>query len=168
MFGFIVGTLCLIGLIKVARGHYGWGHGHGRGRHGGMRRWMLRGLYQRLDTTPGQEKVIAEVFDDLEREAMALKDEARRSRADLAWAMRAEAFDDGPLKDSFAKQKASVDKLQEAVVAGARKIHEVLTPEQRGLASELIEKGFHGGYCGFRRSWRHHRFHHQPQRPVHL
>ena len=51
MFGFLIGTLSLIGLIKVIRNGRGWG-GHGF-RGGGAKRWMLRRLFQRLDTTPG-------------------------------------------------------------------------------------------------------------------
>ncbi len=170
MFGFIVGTLCLIGLIKVAKGHGGWRHGHGRGlgRYGHMREWMLRRLYQRLDTTAGQEKVIAQVFTDLEREAMNLKDEARRSRGDLAWAMRAEVFDAAPLNESFKKQKEGVEAMHKAVLEGAQKIHEVLSPQQRLLASEMIEHGFHGGHCGHHRSWRRDRFSTPYQQPVQL
>lgn len=169
MFGFIVGTLCLIGLIKVVRGRGGWRHGYGHGGYSGMRHWMLRRLYQRLDTTAGQEKVIAEVFTDLEREAISLKDEARRSRGDLAWAMRAEAFDAAPLSESFKKQKAGVEAMHKAVLEGAQKIHEVLTPQQRLVASELIENGLHGGHCGGHgRSWRRDRFSSPHPQPVQL
>src|SRR5690242_15134806 len=93
MLGFLIGTVCLVALVKVVRhgrcggwryahgcgygGGYdsgcgGWhdrGHGHGHGRWGGG--WsrggfgpgfMLRGLFARLETTPGQEKVIRDAF----------------------------------------------------------------------------------------------------------
>jgi hypothetical protein len=89
MFGFIIGTLCLIALIRTLyfRRHrnlmfayggpfsngfgygpgYGYGPGFGRGHWRG-RRWggygggfgFGRALFAQLDTTPGQEKAIAE------------------------------------------------------------------------------------------------------------
>ncbi len=97
MFGFLIGTACLIGLIKVARhgGGYGcgsrygscssgyergcgggggyqdegggpWGRHGGQGRHGGFGpRIFLRAAFERLDTTPGQEKVILQAVDEL-------------------------------------------------------------------------------------------------------
>jgi len=63
MFGFIVGAACLFGLVRVLRharhGHFGHHGPFGRFRGGFGPRMMLRGLFERLDTTPGQEKVIA-------------------------------------------------------------------------------------------------------------
>ena len=82
MFGFFIGTLSLIGLIGVWKS--GWHGGHGRG-FGGPRRWMTRRLFEYLDTTPGQEKVLAQVMDEVEKKAWA----ARRSAARRALGLRA-------------------------------------------------------------------------------
>ncbi|HEY3496143.1 MAG TPA: hypothetical protein VGK73_15700, partial [Polyangiaceae bacterium] len=60
MFGFLFGSICLIGLFVVISRSRRW-HGFGRHRHGYRHgfgpRAALHGLLERLDTGPGQEKV---------------------------------------------------------------------------------------------------------------
>jgi len=64
MFGFLFGAACLLGFDGdgLARGHHHHGHcgssGRGRGRYGARALFFLNHLLDRLDTTPGQEKVI--------------------------------------------------------------------------------------------------------------
>ena len=89
MFGFLFGALCLGGMVYVLRRPYAFAHGggwhrgwHGDGRHGwregrddagwggggprrgfgmpGRARMMLRWVYERLGTSPGQETVLAD------------------------------------------------------------------------------------------------------------
>ena len=110
MFGFLVGTLSLIGLIKVAR----WGR-YGHGRRGGPRRWMMRRLFQHLDTTPGQEKVIASVSENAERVMWQAREQFVRSRSAYAKAMRGEAFDSAAVNEAFEAQQASVEEVKKAV-----------------------------------------------------
>lgn len=152
MFGFLVGTLSLIGLVKVIRhGRGGWGHGYAR-RGGGPRRWMLRRLFQRLDTTPGQEKVILEAAETLENNGRAVRDAFFNSRADFARAMTGEHFDAATVTEAFEKQQTAVDQLKKTVLESLQKVHEALTPEQRRIAGELLQygpRGLHGGGgCG--------------------
>lgn len=147
MFGFLIGTLSLIGLIKVVRNGRGWGS-HGRG---GPRRWMLRRLFERLDTTPGQEKVILEAMDKVEQNGRAAKEAFFGGRVDIGRAMRGEHFDTAAVNEAFEKQQATVDAFKKAVLEQMQKIHEALTPEQRQAAGDLIENGpraLHGGGCG--------------------
>lgn len=144
MFGFIIGTLSLIGLIKVAR----WGR-HGRG-YGGPRRWMLRRLFQTLDTTPGQEKVIASAAENAERVMWQAREQFFRARSSYAKAMRGETFDSAAVNEAFEAQQASVDEVKKAVREGMQSIHEALTPEQRNRLGDLLEFGpsrMHGGGC---------------------
>jgi Spy/CpxP family protein refolding chaperone len=144
MFGFIIGTLSLIGLIKVAR----WGrHGHG---YGGPRRWMLRRLFQHLDTTPGQEKVIASATENAERLVWQAREQFFRARSSYAKAVRSETFDSAAVNEAFDAQQASVDELKKAVREGLQAVHEALSPEQRNRLGDLIEFGpsrMHGGGC---------------------
>src|SRR4051795_13388010 len=95
MLGFIFGTVCLIGLVKVIKHGRRWGGGGwSGGRYGdGPRRWMLRRLFQRLDTTPGQEKVISEAFDELQEKFRGVREEMLKGRGVYAKPPRAEAFD---------------------------------------------------------------------------
>lgn len=136
MFGFLIGTLSLIGLMKL------WRHG----RHGNPRRWMFRRLFQRLDTTPGQEKVILEVADDVEKQVWAARDAFASTRGQFARAMRGEHFEGAAVDEAFARDQAALDEVKKALRAGMAKIHEALRPEQRAAVAELLE--MRGGGCG--------------------
>lgn len=147
MFGFLIGTLSLIGLVKVLRHGRGWGGGS---RGHGPRQWMLRRLFQRLDTTPGQEKVILQAAETLETSGRAVRDAFFNGRADFARAMSGEHFDTASVSEAFEKQQGTIDELKKAVLENLQKIHEALTPEQRKVAGELLQYGpraMHGG-CG--------------------
>lgn len=155
MFGFVFGTVCLIALVKVVRGGRGWGRG---GWNGDGRRWMLRRLFQRLDTTPGQEKVITEAFDELQEKARAVREELFRARSTFAKSVRGEAFDTESVRDQFDKQQSAFEELKKAALAGMQKIHEALTPQQRAVAGDLLEfgpRGFGGGCHGGHRFGHH-------------
>lgn len=143
MFGFIIGTLSLIGLVKVARGGR-------RGHHRGARRWMFRRLFQHLDTTPGQEKVIFSAVEGAERVAWRGREQFLRARTEYARAMRGEQFDSAAVNAAFDQQQAALDELKKAVREGMQSVHEALTPEQRNRLADLVEFGparLHGG-CG--------------------
>lgn len=179
MFGFVIGTLSLIGLIKLSRwqrwgGGYGYGGGYGGRMGGGPRQWMLRRLFQRLDTTPGQEKVIAEAFDTLREKAQAFREGVFASRADVAKAVTGEHFDTETVRDAFAKHEVAFDGLRQALIEQMQKVHEALNPEQRKQVAELIANGpraFHGGYgggCHGRRFGHHGGWRHSGGDAVHL
>jgi len=163
MFGFVIGTLCLVGLIKVARGHH-HGHWHHHGHHGGgwggdrsaRRRWGMRWVFRRLATTPSQEKVILEAAESLDGQREKLRDELRASREDLKTALRGEAFDEARFRSAFERQQELLGGLQEALLENARKVFEALQPDQRRRIAEALERGGrrfdhrgHGG-CGYR------------------
>jgi Spy/CpxP family protein refolding chaperone len=153
MFGFIVGTLSLIGLIKVAR----WGRYGGYRRQGGWGRWMMRRLFERLDTTPGQEKVVLEAADEAQRVMWQARGEMERARTEYARAMRGEQFDNEAVNAAFEKQQAAVDEIKSTIKSKMQAIHEALTPDQRKVLADLIEFGpgrfqghgrWHGRYGG--------------------
>jgi Spy/CpxP family protein refolding chaperone len=166
MFGFLIGTLCLIGLIKVTRGHgrgyghHGYGYGHGHGHWGGgrssRRRWALRWGFRRLGTSAAQEKVILEAADSLDGQREKLFDELRASREDLKSALRGESFDEAKFRTAFERQQQVLASLQESVLDNARKVFDVLQPDQRKLVAEALEgRGRHCGEgedrgCGYR------------------
>src|SRR5579871_4159279 len=153
MLGFLLGTVCLIGLIKVARAHrYGYGYGgHGGGRCGGYGsgyggyggdagpgswrggwqgggfrsrgfgpRWFLRAIFERLDTTPGQEKVILQAADELK----AAFGGARETRSDFASVFRGPAVDESTLQDIFVKHDTVISETRRTAVEAVRKAHE--------------------------------------------
>lgn len=183
MLGFIIGTACLIGLIKVLRrGRRGYGYGYGGGcggggrfrgyrdheggghheggyRRGGWGGWgggpgfFFRAIVEQLDATPEQEKVIAAAFREVRDEAAKHREEARRSRADLAKAMRSPGFDEVLLGELFARHDAAIEAMRRAVMGALAKVHVVLDEKQRDHLADLIENG--PGFFRRGRSRRH-------------
>jgi Spy/CpxP family protein refolding chaperone len=149
MFGFVIGTLSLVGLLRLMRGG-GWRGGYGRwggGRWGGgPRRWMQRRLFELLDTTPGQEKVLDEVLDEVEKKAWAARDQFRGARGAYARAVRGEHFDGAAVSEAFDAQQVAVEELKKTLREGLAKVHEALRPEQRARLADLIEHGPRGMY----------------------
>lgn len=185
MLGFIVGTACLIGLIKVLRrggchGGYGYGRlgggchgggchggggrwggggwGGGWGHHGGPNhfgaqspwggggggdgaRWMLRSLFERLQTTPGQERVILEAVDTLRKQGTDGREALRQTASDAARAFRGERFDEAVMGDAFARQDASLETMQKALFDALQKVHDALDERQRRELADMMERG---------------------------
>lgn len=151
MFGFIVGTLCLIGLIKVVKHHHHGYHGYGHGR-AARRRWHLRWAFRRLATTPAQEKVILEAADHLDAQREKLHEELRAAKDDLAAALKSESFDEARFRAAFERQQAVLGQLQDAMLESAKKVHEALQPDQRRTIADVLEYGpraMHGGCGGY-------------------
>jgi len=149
MFGFFIGAACLVGLAAVARGHrhhhYGYGgfghHGHHGHRRGFGGRFFFRRVLERLDTTPGQEKVIREAIHDLRDEAGSLRSEVRRTRGDLAQALRGPELDRAVLDRVFAKHDEVIEKLRVSLLTSADKVHSTLDEQQRKRLADMIESG---------------------------
>jgi hypothetical protein len=180
MLGFLIGTACLIGLIKTLRrgpgyacggggchpgmyaGH-GCGHHHGGhprdgagfddGPHGGpwarggfasspegLRR-MLRPLFERLSTTPGQERVIVEAALGLQGRGREIKEALRATGGDTARAFGSASFDEAAMGEAFARQDAALESCQKAWIEALMKVHEALDEGQRRELARLMERG---------------------------
>jgi Spy/CpxP family protein refolding chaperone len=170
-FGWVFGTLCLVGLVRtIGRHRYGFyhhhhpgwahryggfgpdhgvgtGHGHGpwgRGfRRGG--RGVLFSILDRLDATPAQEKTIMAAVDELRDTTSELRSTLRGARQDLARAVRAPAFDASAVASSTSFDQIA-DRFTSAVASALAKIHGVLDDRQRDMLGELIESGFARGF----------------------
>jgi hypothetical protein len=173
MFGFILGTACLIGLFWVLKGGRRFGRGghscgrrwHGQdswhdsahegrsGRWGFGRRAVMRWLFEKLDTTPGQERVIRDAVENFIDQAMGARREVESSRADVARAMRGESFDAESMGEAFGKHDNAMSDVRKAAVESLAKVHEVLDDRQRARLAELIEQGFARRWQGPYRSW---------------
>jgi len=179
MLGFLIGTACLIGFLKLARmgrrGRWGYGGGcrggHGgfgsggygggfdprggddgwgghdgpwgaRGRGGPFGRWFfLRHLFSRLDTTPGQEKVIKSALDELRAAADKIKGDVKAARPEVANAIRMEQFDETAFGEISHKIDEAAQALRRATVDAVAKIHVALDERQKKLLGDLIESG---------------------------
>ena len=146
MFGFFIGTACLIGLFALAR--HGrrryWGH---RGHHGYGGRYFFHRVLDRLDTTPGQEKVIRSALHDLRQEAETLRSEVRGTRSEIAAALRAPELDKAVLDRVFAKHDELIEKLRTSLVHATDQVHGTLDEQQRRKLADMIESGPFGYAC---------------------
>lgn len=195
MFGFFIGTACLIGLFYTLRrgschGGFGYRHqarfagcggydapygggwrdqdaegerggggggpfrSHGRAHwnHGAppMTFFFLRRVFQALDTSPGQEKVIRAAVEELVEVMTQHRGEMQKSREDIARAMRSPSFDETAMGELFARHDTSLETIRKAVVGALAKTHEALDEEQRKRLANMIERA--GGF-GFRGGW---------------
>jgi Spy/CpxP family protein refolding chaperone len=160
MFGLIFGTACLAGLIYTLRGGP-WRHRH-PGRGG---RWSWRGrmrwIFERLDTSPGQEKVLVKAADELTEAFEKLRDELSATRAAIARSLRGEQFDAASLRELNERHDALIENLRQTLRTSLSQIHEALDPRQRRELADLLEHGWGHGYrghwggCGWRGGYRH-------------
>lgn len=167
MFGFFFGALCLFGMVYVLRRPYAFAHRGGwhRGWHGesgrhdwqdggpwgergpgrgfeqsGRARRMLRFVYERLGTSPGQETVLADAAEALVGAVQGLRGELEQSRGDLARALRAEPFDVSALKSAFGRHDERIQTLREVLSTQGARVHEVLDGRQRAALADLLER----------------------------
>lgn len=151
MLGFIIGTICLVALIRVARRGRGGGCGRGRrwGRHGGggwgggggFRHGWLRWMYEALDTSPGQEQVLRGAIDDLRAAAQGAREEGQRARMALAESLRADSFDEAEVQKAYARLEVEAQQVRDRFIDNLRRVHETLTPEQRKRLSAMVSRG---------------------------
>jgi len=162
MFGFIIGALCLYGLIRMIRGPR-WAHHHGRGharwshddgpgfRRGRRGRFWLRGLFERLETSPGQERAITEAVDEVVEAAEAMRDAMFDSRSDLARAFGADDLDEEALGTLLSQQDERLEALRKSYVSALSRVHAALDPDQRRQLARWLSRrgaGFGGPYRG--------------------
>ena len=159
MFGFFIGGASLVGLIWVLRGgRHGHHHGHHHGRHhhrrGGFRgRWM-NAIFERLDTSPGQEKAIRAALDEIMARGRELRDDTHALRRAAADTLKNPVFDASALDDGLARQTVAVAELQKALVAGLATLHETLDDDQRRRLADFAMRGPRHHRCGGSyRSW---------------
>lgn len=166
----IVGGLAAFAVVKLVHArrcgyafHGCAGHGHhhadrwaGYGGelggwqepHVGGERFLLGHVLARVRATPAQERVITEAWRELRGELERLRGEGRRTRADVAEALRKPAFDEVLLGELYARHDGAIEAVRKAFVGFFAKTHEALEDEQRRMLADLVEGGV------FRRGWR--------------
>jgi uncharacterized membrane protein len=145
---------------------WGHGHGHGHGPYGepeadgwddladsAPKLFVLRGVLRHLETTPTQERALRDATKEMKQSARALKDEARRSRADIASSMRRSSVDEVALGEMFARHDGALESLRKAFVGWTIKVHEILDDTQRGRLADLVERGPRWFGRAARRAW---------------
>jgi uncharacterized membrane protein len=102
--------------------------------------FFLRGLSERLGTTPAQDRVIRNAVEDVIDAARGFKDKVRESRGDVAQAFRNESFDETIMADLLTRHDDAIDNVRKAVVGSLAKIHEALDPDQRAELARWLER----------------------------
>jgi hypothetical protein len=155
MFGFLFGTACLLGLTATFARHRHEGHhcrgGRSHGFRGGRGRFFLNRLLDRLDTTPGQEKVIREAVDTLLDDVHAARGDFRGTRTQVAQAIRGETLDRGAIDGVFESHDQVIGRVRKNALEAFSKVHETLDERQRKTLADIIEAGpFGRGFGSFR------------------
>jgi hypothetical protein len=114
---------------------------------------MLYHLFERLDTTPGQEKVIREAVEEFRDTIVGSRKEVGLSRDDVSKAIRGESFDETVMGDMFARHDDRLRELQKAFVGAMARIHEALDDSQRKRLADLLLSGPRLGFGGPYRGW---------------
>jgi hypothetical protein len=178
MIGFIIGTACLAALVGIGirRRRWAWAHGYGyghgcggRGRgwgghdwdgpgagfaRGGFRGVVLRQLFSRLETTPGQEKAIGAAVENLVTATKKAREEIDASRADVARTIGSEVFDEGALGAAYARWDEAIASVRKAIADTLSTAHEALDERQRSALADVIAKGPRGFRGGFDHPYR--------------
>jgi hypothetical protein len=139
-------------------GGYGWGgygpddgdpwgpsfHNDNGGWEGGLsgKRFFLRSILRRVNATPAQERAIGaavqEFRDDMKKVGGG---EARRSRQEVADALRRPTFDGVVLGEQFARHDTVIEGARKAFVGLVARVHDTLEPDQRTQLASLVERG---------------------------
>jgi len=124
------------------------GHEHGHGfapmwSRGG--RWfVLRRFLKQIETTPTQAKAIRTLVEEFGETAKPLRGEAKRSRVELAGALRRTSLDEVALGEMFARHDRALEDMRKGFVGMMAKIHDLLDDTQRERLATLVEKGPRG------------------------
>lgn len=142
MFGFIVAGASLLGLIVLARSR----------RHFPGRGYFRSVALRRLDTSPGQEKVIRTALSDAEALLGGLREDHREARQELAEIISQDSFDEARLGAWFERREGSWREVKPKLIELGRQVHDVLDAEQKKRLGSWLRSGA-------LRLGRHHRSH---------
>jgi hypothetical protein len=153
MFGFIFGTLCVIGLVRLGGGHRqcrdeaGWrprgtrrrrGRGEGGRRRGMWSRAAAEVFKRRVDVDDDQADLIDHAVSDIHRAVSTFKGDLKGQHGELAEIFSAESLDEAAVEVLFEQQDQALSRARRQVLSALKQVHGVLDEEQRGLASELL------------------------------
>jgi uncharacterized membrane protein len=153
MFGFVFGTLCRYGHHGFQRrfGHHrhgcgrhwdhgDYGYGHWGGRHWGAER-TLYFAFERLNTSPGQEKAIRSALQDLREGLSALRPSVQSLRQDIASVFKEESFTAAQAENILHSRDPELSQARAAIALAISRIHEALDPDQRERVARWTSEG---------------------------
>lgn len=125
---------------------HGFGHAFGAGRGFGRRRRgrVLFGLFRQIDASPGQEKAILKLVDDIAAKLGDARADFLASRRDLAAALQKDEIDSAALDAVFLRNTELFVALSRELQSALVSAHQTLDSDQRKLLAEVIAHGFGG------------------------
>jgi hypothetical protein len=146
----LAAAIGVLGIAAMGRAHRcgrglhgdGWYGPHRDGvfGHGGRRRWMMHGLFRRIDASPAQERAIVAELEKLEDRVHAAKAGVHDARGDLAAAVRGPVLDDAALGAVLGRIDAALGEVRAAMIDALRGVHGLLDDRQRGQVADLLER----------------------------
>ncbi|MBK8254193.1 MAG: Spy/CpxP family protein refolding chaperone [Polyangiaceae bacterium] len=112
----------------------------GGGGSFGVRR-PLRFLAHKLDLSQKQVDELAKVLSDLKTERAQVAVDQRRTTTAFADAIADETFDASRVEAVATERVKSQERLRDALVSALKRIHALLTPEQRSRLAYLLRTG---------------------------
>ena len=99
-------------------------------------------MLSHVRATPAQERAIGAAFEEFRDDMKKLGGgEARRSRQEIADALRRPTFDGVVLGEQFARHDTVIEGARKAFVGLVARVHDALEPEQRTRLASLVERG---------------------------
>ncbi|MEM6612723.1 MAG: Spy/CpxP family protein refolding chaperone [Cyanobacteria bacterium P01_C01_bin.72] len=116
------------------------GHHGQRGKHGkrGDRGKKMNRLLQQLELTPEQSQQIESIQEESKSTAQELKDQLQTQDRGMRSLLSSDATDE-QIRQEYQQAKAIRQQLSDNRFETMLQIREILTPEQRARAAELIE-----------------------------
>lgn len=134
MFGFVIAGVSLAGLVYLAAR---------RRRYGGFGGYWA---FKRLDTSPGQEKVIRTAISEAREVWRDYRKSNQGAKEQLVPILEAEVLDEHAVSSWLGERQRSLEEVKAPLLAIAKRIHDVLDPEQRRKVARFVAHS--GGYYG--------------------
>jgi Spy/CpxP family protein refolding chaperone len=151
--GFALGFLTAFAVLTLlfaarVRRWRRWRRGRGFAPVGA--RWMFRGLFARLGTSPSQEQVLVDDATALREVMAALRSDWEGARGELAELIAAADLDAGRVDGVLAAREARFAELRRRAAEAVARFHAVLDAGQREALSRIVREGrllapAHGG-----------------------
>ena|SRR5688572_3528012 len=106
------------------------------------KRHFIRAVLARVQATPAQQRAIGDAVDVFRDDIKKLGGgELRRSRQEIADALRRPTFDGVSMGEQFARHDTVIEGSRKAFVGLVARVHDALEPEQRQQLAKLVERG---------------------------
>jgi hypothetical protein len=106
------------------------------------KRFFIRSVLSHVRATPEQQRAIGVAFDEFRADMKKVGGgETRRSRQEIADALRRPTFDGVVLGEQFARHDTVIEGARKAFVGLVAHVHDTLEPDQRTRLASLVERG---------------------------